>query len=103
MPASLPDSVVAYAESPHFTEETLPEKLRSLHALKAGTWGKLMVLEGALDYLAPDSGEPAVILRAGDWLAIPPEISHCVKPLGVLRCKIVFHREPGPTAAEAPS
>lgn len=92
MPVSLPDNAVAYAESPLFSEATLPAKLRALHRLKAGTWGKLMVLTGALEYVAPDSGEAPVTLAAGDWLAIPPQLPHRVKPLGALSCKIVFHR-----------
>ncbi len=103
MRANLPDNLVAYAQSPLFSEETLPTKLRSLHALKAGTWGKLMVLEGSLEYLAPDSGEGPRILQAGDSMAIPPQVPHRVKPLGALSCKIVFHRQADTRSEKAPS
>ncbi len=92
MRADLPEGLEAHAESPLFTEETLPQKLRSRHALKAGTWGKLIMLSGALDYIQPGAEVERTSLKEGDAIAIPPETPHWVEPRGALRCKIVFHR-----------
>ena len=45
---SLPEGVSAYARSPGFSEDTIPKNLRQSHRTKAGTWGKIVVLEGRL-------------------------------------------------------
>ncbi len=93
MQASLPEGLEPYAESPLFTETTLPEKLRSLHALKAGTWGKLMILAGSVDYVEDAAGSLRTTLSEGDSLAIPPQVGHHLELRGSLSCKIVFHRQ----------
>ena len=89
---TLPDNVARYATSPEFTEETLPENLSSSHQTKAGTWAKIVVLEGRLRYhifepevkeheLSPD--RPGIV---------KPTIPHRVEPIGQVRFQVEFYR-----------
>jgi len=50
MKNALPEHVNKYAETPIFTNETVPKKLTELHDTKKNTWGKLLIHKGALDY-----------------------------------------------------
>ncbi len=94
MQADLPEGLQAYSESPVFTEATLPESLQRSHRLKAGTWGKLLILAGTLDYIELEGAGERLSLTAGDSLAIPPQVAHRVETRGALSCRIVFHRAP---------
>ena len=89
-----------YASSPIFDEQTLPDALRNDHRTKAGTWGLLRVLEGEVwliftephtEYrVTPDT--PAII---------PPQATHYVVPVGVMRMQVEFWRE-RPDPSEGP-
>ena len=47
---SLPRDVVPTRETAVFTETSVPEGLRRSHTTRAGTWGRIRVLEGSLLY-----------------------------------------------------
>lgn len=89
---TLPSHVAHNATSPEFTEETLPESLRNSHQTKAGSWAKIVVLEGRLRYhifepeveeheLSPD--QPGIV---------EPTIPHRVEPIGHVRFRVEFYR-----------
>lgn len=87
---SLPTEVSPYRQTPVFTEETVPGGLLKSHSTKAGTWGRIVVLEGRLRYRIL---EP----RLEEWLLDPenpgvvePQVAHEVKPLGKLRFYVEF-------------
>jgi len=52
MTDDIPADVHKYAESPIFTENTVPEKLTTLHDTKSGVWGRLCVLRQATSGLS---------------------------------------------------
>ena len=89
--SGLPISAIKYAETPVFTEATAPAKLLSLHDTKPDVWGRIVVLEGALDYIIP--GPPEQQLRLTPELSgvIRPAEPHRVAPVGAVRFKVEFY------------
>ena len=47
---SLPEGISAYARTATFSARSIPGKLRKSHRTKAGTWAKIVILEGRLRY-----------------------------------------------------
>lgn len=74
----LPDHVEKYAESPIFTNETVPAKLTSAHSTKANVWGRIRVLTGVLEYTLTGPPERSVTVKAGESHIIEPEVLHMV-------------------------
>ena len=79
-----------YRSTPVFDETTLPEALRREHRTKAGTWGVIHVLDGALRFTRP---EPAleVELQAGERIVVEPQQTHFVTPIGAMRMRVDFY------------
>ncbi len=91
MPA-LPDGVAMYKQTAEFDERTLPEALRSRHALKPGTWGRIVVLEGRLLYVIEREPQAAFVLTPELPGIVAPKVPHHVEPRGPVRLRIEFHR-----------
>ena len=96
IPEQLPAGFVAYGRSPDFTPENLPARLQAAHSTKAGTWGLLHVLEGAVLYQleAPYEGEKRV--SAGETVVIESEVPHHVTFVEPGRFFVEFHRAATP-------
>ena len=96
IPDHLPPGVEAYARSPEFSSDKLPAKLQAGHATKAGTWGLLHVLEGAVLYSLepPHVGERLV--RVGETVVIESEVAHHVKFVEPCRMFVEFYRASKP-------
>lgn len=83
----LPDDVVPYKHTRTFDQDSVPAGLLADHTTRAGVWGRLEVLEGALILrfsdrdVACDPEHPGVI---------PPRVPHCVVPTGSVRFRVVF-------------
>jgi len=92
--ASLPKHVQKYAETPVFTEESVPKKLTSVHDTKEGVWGRLIMIEGQLDFVIPGPPHISQSLQAenGDIAIIEPQIPHYVDIKGPVTFKIEFLR-----------
>ena len=88
----LPDGLVPSHSSPIFTQDTLPDALQREHALAAGHWGMLNVLEGSLRFVNLETGETRKI-SAPDRVTIHPQARHRVAVDGPVRCRIDFFRE----------
>lgn len=87
-----PDDLQKYAESPVFTEETVPQKLTDLHETKAGTWGRIVVLKGALTYIIPGAQDGVQYLSPGVFGWIRPKEIHRVEMTGPVEFKVEFYR-----------
>jgi len=98
IPLHLPFGLEAYSRSPDFTPDTLPAKFREFHTTKAGVWGVIHVIEGALRYRleAPHVGE--VVAAAGETIVIEPAVRHRVEFVEAGRFCVEFFR----SAKEAP-
>ena len=89
---SIPDDVTAYRQTPIFNEETIPGGLLRAHRTRAGTWAKILVLEGSLAYRILEPVPEAHTLDAQHPGVIEPQVLHEVAPLGPVRFKVVFFR-----------
>lgn len=92
IPTKLPDDAEAYGRSPDFTSGNLPDKLRSAHSTKAGTWGLLHVLEGRVRYELEPPKNGLREVAAPDTIVIEPKVLHHVEFLEPGRFFIEFYR-----------
>ncbi len=99
LPDRLPDNVRKHGETRTFTAETVPAALLSQHDTRPGVWGRLMVLDGALDYIVSGPPEVAQRVRAGDFAVIEPTVLHRVGLVGPVSFKVEFHSIP-PTESD---
>ncbi len=88
---AMPENARVYQRTATFTEDTLPSGLRSQHRTKAGTWARIVVEQGELDYHVRGRVHRLTPERAG---LVEPEISHHVAPVGSVQLHVEFWREP---------
>ena len=89
---ALPEGVARYGGTPEFSENTIPAGLLRSHRTKAGTWAKIVVLEGRLLYriLEPDIKE--IELSPERPGIVEPAILHEVEAVGPVRFRVEFWR-----------
>jgi len=85
----LPLDAREYKRTATFTEETLPAALRKEHRTKAGSWGRIVVTEGRVEF---HTRGRVHVLSAGDVGIVEPEVPHHVTPLGAVRLHVEFWR-----------
>lgn len=90
----LPAGFEAYRKTQIFTENTVPKGLLSTHGTKAGVWGKLEVLSGAMTYVLESQPERGVVVSAGGSQLIAPEAKHHVEVVGPVEFTVEFFRAP---------
>jgi len=88
----LPGHVAPYKRTPEFTEHTVPDGLLHEHRTKASVWGKIVVLEGQLQYTIHAPQHEVIVLDPALAGVVEPEVPHEVKPLGSVRFYVEFHR-----------
>jgi tellurite resistance-related uncharacterized protein len=99
MSRRLPRGLVAYRRTPIFTEATLPAGLRTRHRTKANVWGRLIVIEGRLQFRRLDPF-PETMLDPAHPAVIAPEEPHEIEPIGPVHFFIEFYRAPPTSAAQ---
>jgi tellurite methyltransferase len=90
----LPAGLTMYRQTADFDEHSLPAGLRSRHSLKAGTWGRIVVLQGRLLYTLERDPVVAFVLSPELPGVIEPEVPHHVEPRGDVRFRVEFYRTP---------
>lgn len=88
---SLPENVIPYKQTPEFTEITVPNGLLKSHQTKEGVWGKIVILEGQLQYKIIET-EEIILLDVNNYGVVEPTVLHEVKPLGKVRFHVEFCR-----------
>jgi tellurite methyltransferase len=86
---ALPSDANEYKRTATFTEETLPAALRREHRTKEGTWGRIVVTAGQLEF---HSRGRVRLLGAGDVGVVEPTVPHHVTPLGPVNVHVEFWR-----------
>jgi hemoglobin len=90
-PSRAPDMTsTPYRSTPEFDEVTLPAALRSDHRTKAGAWGVIHVLEGALELTFVDPPSSQILTPGRPGLVLPQQ-THFVTPVGAMRMRVDFH------------
>ncbi len=88
----LPANVEKYSETPIFTEVSVPTKLTSVHDTKPGVWGRLVVLDGEIDYVVPGPPLARKRITSSNYGVIEPAVAHRVELIGPVRFKVEFYR-----------
>ncbi len=89
---TLPDDVVAYHQTPEFSESTIPSGLLGAHTTKAGVWGRIRVLEGSLLYRILEPVVEERLLEPGVDGIVQPTVEHQVEVCGPTRFIVEFLR-----------
>ena len=92
MMKALPAGVARYGGTPEFSEGTIPASLLRSHRTKAGTWAKIVVLEGRLRYRILEPGPEEIELSPERPGIVEPEVPHEVEPVGRVRFRVDFYR-----------
>ena len=90
----LPTNLVAYKKTPVFKADTIPAGLLKSHTTKNGTWGKICVLNGQLEYCIEIEPEETIVLDKEKSGVVEPEVPHHVKPLGDVEFFVEFYKSP---------
>ncbi|MEM7461654.1 MAG: DUF1971 domain-containing protein [Pseudomonadota bacterium] len=77
----LPPHVVLARQTSMFNSDTVPKGLLRDHATKAGTWGRLVVQQGVVEFHDQGSSERRQV-EAGEHQVIIPEAVHFIEPTG---------------------
>jgi tellurite resistance-related uncharacterized protein len=88
----LPANVAPYKKTPEFTEDSVPTGLLHEHRTKDSVWGKIVVLEGRLQYTINEPLREIVILDEHTYGVVEPTVPHEVMPLGKVRFYVEFHK-----------
>lgn len=92
------ETLVKYKTLPVWTETTLPQSFQTRHNTKQGTWGKITVAAGRLQFDALDEAGNVltreIITPENTDFFVSPGAWHRVKPLGTLRCQVEFFCRP---------
>lgn len=88
----LPRTLVSYKRTPEFNAATVPQGLLSEHRTKAGTWGRIIVVEGELLYRILEPEVEDVHLSPAQAGVVEPTVLHQVEPLGAVRFYVEFYR-----------
>lgn len=88
----LPSGALPRGNALEFTDATIPPPLLREHALGAGHWGLLHVLEGSITFVDAASGKEALVSEAGT-VVLRPLAPHRVVVRGRVRCRIDFYVE----------
>jgi tellurite resistance-related uncharacterized protein len=88
----LPDSLSPIRKTPEFDEISIPKGLLKAHQTKEGVWGKIVILEGKLQYKINEPEEEIIILDTDNCGVVEPKILHEVKPLGPVKFYVEFYQ-----------
>ncbi len=87
----LPHNVTSYSQTPEFDESSIPDGLLKNHQTKEGVWGKIVILEGQLQYTINKPEIEVVILDESNYGVVEPTVFHEVKPLGKVKFYVEFY------------
>ena len=88
----LPPGAARTGASPEFVRDNVPDALLADHRTAAGVYGRVVVLEGELQFVFAQDGAQPILMKAGDELIVMPEEAHRVVPGESMRFFIEFHR-----------
>ena len=88
----LPTDVEPYKKTPVFSQDSIPAGLLKAHSTKAGTWGKIVVTQGALRYRILEPAVEELVLSPQNPGVVEPQMEHEVAPLGEVRFYVEFYK-----------
>lgn len=91
---SLPPNLEKYKSTPEFDEDSVPAGLLKAHQTKQGTWGRIVIVSGKLNYRILEPEFEEVELSTELYGIVEPTVLHEVEPLGKVRFYVEFYRAP---------
>lgn len=88
----IPSSLKAYKQTPLFNNQSVPPGLLKTHTTKAGTWGKICVKKGRLQYVIEQEPKEEIELSPDKYGVVEPEVPHHVKPIGEVEFFVEFYK-----------
>ncbi|MFT4519201.1 MAG: tellurite resistance-related uncharacterized protein [Halioglobus sp.] len=88
----MPEQVTSYKKTPEFTNVTVPKGLLKAHQTKDGTWGKIVVLSGQLQYRILEPELEELVLSPEVPGVVEPTVLHEVTPVGEVIFYVEFYR-----------
>lgn len=88
----IPDTCQPYKRTPLFDEASVPPGLLKSHQTKAGTWGKIVVVEGKLRYRILEPELEVHVLDSDCFGVVEPEVLHEVELMGKVSFYVEFYR-----------
>lgn len=95
-PLALPESVVLVRTTDRFDAASVPKGLLRSHRVAPRVWGRLIVDEGAVEFVFEDAPTEPITVEAGSHQVIPPGRAHHIRPDQHARFAIEFHKEDTP-------
>lgn len=92
---TLPPDLEKYKSTPEFDETSVPAGLLKAHQTKAGTWGRIVILSGKLNYRILEPELEEITLTEDVYGVVEPTVLHEVAPLGEVRFRVEFYRASG--------
>ena len=89
---TLPNHLTAYKRTPEFNEFNIPKGLLHAHQTKKNVWGKIIVIEGNLQYRIYHAEKETIILTPELNGIVEPETVHDVKALEHVRFYVEFYQ-----------
>jgi tellurite resistance-related uncharacterized protein len=91
---ALPPHLEAYKRTPIFDQDSVPAGLLRGHTTRAGVWGRICVLEGALRYRILTPEVEVIDLAPGLDGVVEPAVPHEVELVGAASFFVEFLRDP---------
>ncbi len=88
----LPENLRTHHRTHTFTRDTIPAGLLGEHLTKDGTWGKIVVLSGAITYHISGVASESMTLTPQHYGVIEPKMPHRVEPVGEVEFYVEFFR-----------
>jgi tellurite resistance-related uncharacterized protein len=88
----IPANITSYKKTPEFDESSIPKGLLKAHQTKEGVWGKIIIVEGRLEYKINETETEIVILDKNKYGVIEPTIFHEVKAIGEVIFYVEFYK-----------
>jgi tellurite methyltransferase len=89
----IPDGYAPYRRTPLFTNESIPQGLRSRHTTKKGVWGKIHIQSGSLRYRIHEPYHTDIILDCDRPGIVLPEVEHEVEPIDNVEFFVEFWKK----------
>ena len=87
-----PVDAVPYRRTPEFDANNVPPGLRSDHSTGQGIWGRILVLEGRLEYHVGAPVNTSFVVEGGSSAVVVPGVRHRVEPMESVRFLVEFSR-----------
>lgn len=93
--SNMPTTLVADHRTEVYTEESMPDEIRSSQGIEANTWAMVRVLKGRIILRTHGDDAREEDLSPAAPGIIEPQVPHELEPEGAVEFYVQYFREPG--------